>query len=224
MPVIGTQQSPVRILTDDTLYTNFPANYFTIEYADKALPGSFKGHDFEFSQFGKITYRGKKQKLVKIHIHRPAEHRIDQTDAAAFECHLVHLAADDAALIGPKVVIGVFFHERAGADTPSSIKRLSEKLRLRGESHDLPLKWRVEEKGEGLSINPYDFLPQARDRWYHYQGSLTSGTFSEDVSWFVMDGEIGVDPVHVKDLKEHAEQDARVVHAIDRRFVLRSFA
>lgn len=224
MPVIGTQQSPIKIVSADTIYANFPANYFTIDYADKALPGTFKGHDFEFSQFGKITYRGKKQKLVKIHIHRPAEHRIDQTEAAAFECHLVHLAADDADLTGPKVVIGVFFHEQTGADTPASIRKLSEKLRLRGESRDMPLRWRVDEKGEGLTINPNDFLPKVRDRWYHYQGSLTSGTFSEDVSWFVMDGEIGVDPDHVKDLKEHAEQEARIVHAVDRRFVLRSFA
>lgn len=226
MPVIGTQQSPIKIITADTLQANFPPDHLVIEYAEKALAGRFKGHDFEFSQFGKITCRGKKQKLVKIHIHRPAEHRVNATDAATFECHLVHLAADDADLSGPKVVIGVFFHERTGAETPTSIKKLSEKLRLRSESQEQPLRWMADDAGEDLKINPNDFLPKGklRDRLYHYQGSLTSGTFSEDVSWFVMESEIAVDPKHIKDLKAHAEQEARVVHAVDRRFVLRNFS
>lgn len=224
MPIVGTQQSPIRILTAETLRAEFPANYLTIDYADKPLSGTFKGHDFTFSQFGKIRYRGKKQKLVKIHIHHPAEHRIDATAAAAFECHLVHVAANDADLSGPKVVIGVFFHEKKGAATPAGVKDLNERLKARSERREQPPRWRVDERGVGLTINPCHFLPCDRGRWYHYQGSLTSGTFSEDVSWFVMESEIGVDPSDVKDLKEHAEQEARVVHAIDRRFVLRSFA
>jgi hypothetical protein len=38
-----------------------------------------------------------------------------------------------------------------------------------------------------------------------------------------MEPEIGVDPEHIEHLEEHAEQEAREVHAVDRRFVLRSF-
>ena len=118
----------------------------------------------------------------------------------------------------------MFFHKKAGVDTPASISSLDEKLRLRGKSQDAPLRWRVDEKSEPLSINPNYFLPQSLGRWYHYQGSLTSGTFSEDVSWFVMGPEIGVGPEHVKALEERTQQDAWVVPAGDRRFVLRSFA
>jgi carbonic anhydrase len=147
VPSIGTQQSPINIHGADTLATTFPPRYFTVDYPDKALPGVFKGDNLEFSQFGKITYRGKKQKLLKIHIHRPSEHRVNGR-RAAFECELVHFAADDADLTGPKVVIGVFSHKRAGADTPASIRHLSEKLRARKASKESPLRWRVDEKAK----------------------------------------------------------------------------
>src|SRR5262245_22975681 len=103
----------------------------------------------------RVTLSGKllkKWKLIKIHIHRPAEHLIDDNVPAAYECHLVHFAADDTALTGPKLVIGVFFHKQIGADTPASIRRLSEKLGQRKQREAAPKKWSLEDKGEGLSI------------------------------------------------------------------------
>lgn len=224
MPVIGAQQSPIRIVTESTLKADFPADYFAIRYPNRPLAGSFKGHDFVFTQFAEVTFRKKKWRLRRIHIHRPAEHRIDKLDAADFECHLVHSEAADVELAGPKMVIGIFFHKDEKAATPPSLQKLSEALGGRSRGTADATRWLYAEAGLKLSINPDHFLPPDRTKWFHYEGSLTTGTFSEDVSWFVMKDEIGVNPSDTGDLEQHAEQEARVVHAPDRRFVLRSFA
>ncbi len=59
--------------------------------------------------------------------------------------------------------------------------------------------------------------------WFRYEGWLTTGTFSEDVSWFVMRHQIEVDAADIDKLREEAEEHARVAQTIDRRFVLRNF-
>jgi carbonic anhydrase len=219
----GTQQSPIRIVTSDTLAANFPQDYFALEYADADLPGTFNGHDFEFSQRTSMTFRGLPWNLTRIHIHQPAEHRVDNTDPADYECHLVHFAADDETLSGPKVVVGIYFHKQPGAPTPLSILRLNAKLAERRAAGGLSA-WSYDEPPINASINPNDFLPADRSRWFHYEGSLTGSPYSEDVSWFVFESEIAVDPAQTADLEEHAEHSARPVESINRRFVLRSFS
>jgi carbonic anhydrase len=76
-----------------------------------------------------------------------------------------------------------------------------------------------------LEIDPMHFLPDRKDwpYWFHYEGSLTSGFFSEDVSWFVFRNETALAKVDIEKLKGAAEQDARETFALNRRFVLRSF-
>lgn len=228
MPVIGTQQSPIRIDLGDTLQAVFPANYFSIGYASGNLPGHFKSHNFVFEPAMRqpLTYKGDLWRLHKIHIHAPSEHLLDSPAPGHFECHLVHFAASDPDEKGAKLVVGVLFSAKAGAKTPPSIKRLNEKMKdraIRGQSLTM---WKADEKPEHVEIDPNEFLPKgdARGEWFRYEGSLTTGTFSEDVSWFVMRHQIEVAPTDIDELLEEAKEHARVVQAIDRRFVLRSFA
>src|SRR5262249_22837044 len=162
---------------------------------------------------------------VRIHIHSPSEHLLDKDQPFDYECHLVHFQASDTAMAGPKVVIGVFFHKVKGATTPDSIKRLNKKLGERS-AKGVKGRWQRGEEALDNTVNPTHFLPSdARDRsrWFHYEGSLTSGTYSEDVSWFVMQREIPVNPSDTEELDVHARRPARPIFWLNRRFVLRSF-
>jgi carbonic anhydrase len=220
MPVIGTQQSPIHIRHDATLAANFPQPFLRIEYPNADLPGTFDGENFEFQADRRPLLLLKNQQWLAhfIHIHHPAEHRLDDLPVADFECHLVHFAAADTLRQGPKVVIGSFLHKRAGAATPPGIQRLNRTLAQGHRALSCS-------NSRGIEINPTEFLPSAteRDRWYHYYGSLTTDAFSEDVTWFVMAHEIAVSADDVDHLMTAADQHARKVQALDRRIVLRSF-
>src|SRR6185312_9996177 len=111
MPIIGNQQSPIRIDLEKSIKATFPADYFEIRYPDEDLPGSFKDDNFVFERGYRpeIAYQNRPWVLHKIHIHRPSEHRIGPGGPFAYECHLVHFAKEDGDEAGPKVVIGVFF-------------------------------------------------------------------------------------------------------------------
>jgi carbonic anhydrase len=234
MPVIGTQQSPIRIVHDETIRVNL-TGHLAFGY-DRALPGRFKNDNFDFEfrlkPDGTEDTSGKALKaggtiwvIRKIHIHSPAEHRIDDTDPAHFECHLVHSLPGDIKLRGPKLVVGVFF---------TVSKKPPRTARHRGTLYGLNQKLagspgdrtrRPHAVAHAHDIDPADFLPEEKTlgRFYRYEGSLTSEPFSEDVSWYVMEAEALVHEESMKEITVCAEQEARAVHALDRRFVLRSF-
>ncbi len=225
MAEVKSQQSPVSIRTRETVEAHFSPDYLHVGYEDKYLPVTPAPENLSFSKpYPKLVFRGQAFDLRKIHIHNPAEHLLDADTPFAFECHLVHLREGDDAGTGPKVVIGVFFHEDVAAAVSERVGRLAAADKLRDEKQ-LPLRaWKKGEPGEDLAVNPYHFLPLSRYRFFHYEGSLTSGTFSEDVSWFVMQQQIPISPRDSKVLKKYAEQTAHPVQPLNRRFVLRSFS
>jgi carbonic anhydrase len=227
LPYIGCQQSPIRIEKDASFRVDFGTEYIQAGYSGP-LPGKYQGDNFVFDnpretkgktiQFGDVTWV-----IRKIHIHSPAEHIFEDDEPATYECHLVHSGANDPHLRQAKLVIGAFFHVDKKAASRPTIRALNRKLRdARGEG----------DAAEGLvdrvhphPIDPSEFLPDFRKRvpWYFYQGSLTSEPFSEDVSWYVMNTEIGIQPDEVDEIGRFARQEARPVHALDRRMVLRNF-
>lgn len=234
MPVIGTQQSPIKIVSRKTLLTSFSSDYFEFDYSNRLQAGKFNSENFEFLKpVPSVTFRGEKWNLYKIHIHGPAEHRIDETDAADFECHLVNLRQKDIGDKGEKLVIGVFFKIVDGVESLSSFseigKAVSNKLKEQ-QGTDSPRAakaiWPTADGGTLLKVNPVHFLPKKPEdwkTWFHYEGSLTSGTYSEDVSWFVLPTVAEVAREDVEFLTPQADQHTRDVHATDRRFVLRNF-
>ena len=61
--------------------------------------------------------------------------------------------------------------------------------------------------GVSGELKPTDFLPDTREQratWFHYMGSLTSAPFSENVSWFVIHGEIDIPPDHLDQIRQCA--------------------
>lgn len=235
MPVIGTQQSPIKIVHDKTLHTTFPPHYFDIGYKAGKLPGHFEEHNFWFtSPSAPVTFRKEKWVLERIHIHRPPEHKIDAGPVADFEVHLVHVRQNDPCERGEALVIGVFFKSDPGADENESFKEIDRAIERKlkedqGVDAPKPAKalWLPESMTSSMRIKPRDFLPKREEdwkRWYHYEGSLTTEPFSESVSWFVLPVVAEVRSSDVRYLATQTFHEPRKVHALDRRFVLRSFA
>ncbi len=220
MPVVGTQQSPILVVREDTIWANFPGQTLDVRYVKGVHDGEFDVFENNFvfkAPYQTLVVDGQPWDLRKIHIHRHAEHllteyRRDEPRPSDFEVHLVHLKAGEHS--GPKVVLGAFFHKQKDAETPEGFLRLDEALRTArkdGQGRQRYMK---------LGVDPLDFLPPDRSRWYRYEGSLTSGTFSEDVSWFLFPNEFGIDLDKIKTLAVNAEQHPRPVFSLDRRFVL----
>lgn len=230
MPIIGTQQSPIKIMHNETFYTNFDQSYFEIrKYAVNGdVPGVLDEYNFELTTPVKgLTYQGNPWYLHRIHFHAPAEHLVNSDKPNYFEVHLIHYQSDKLHASGPKVVIaGMFEVEKTKSKTTTPRDSFARLNKIYTESQcavrNKTKKYQMPDEKPLHRINPNDFLPECTHHWYHYQGSLTSGTYSEDVAWFIL-----VDRYQVpeKDLSFLCEtkQDARHVFPLDRRFVLRSF-
>lgn len=232
MPVIGTQQSPIRIVREETIHAKIPSLQFG--YVG-LLPGVFSGHDFVFDiktnasgaeiTTGKeLIVGGVTWVIRKIHIHNPAEHLFDEEPAAGFECHLLHSLVGDTKARGPKLVVGVFFKvvpkPPKKARPRPSLKALNDAVSAAMDAGQKPCSIA---QAHDLDVN--DFLPDKDpDKFYRYEGSLTSPPYSEDVSWHVLKQQSEVFDSNVAQIMICAKQEARPVHAIDRRFILRNFA
>lgn len=124
MPVIGTQQSPIKIVHDKTLHTTFPPHYFDIGYKAGKLPGHFEEHNFWFtSPSAPVTFRKEKWVLERIHIHRPPVHKIEAGPVADSEIHLVHVRQNDPCERGEALVMGVFFKADPGPTKTNRSRR-----------------------------------------------------------------------------------------------------
>jgi carbonic anhydrase len=205
MIVLGTQQSPVNIVTAETFHVDFGASYLQFRYHG-GLRGHFDTHKQQFifdpptgdPTYWSVTFDERQWIIRQVHIHTPAEHLIDSGRARPHECHLLHSLIDDPDNKGDKLVIGVFLAGSGKRKPPDC-----------GELHEL---------------DPSVYLPKNRERWYRYEGSLTSWGFTEDVSWVVMADE-GRPPADVmRYMTACANQvPPREVYPLNRRFVLRSF-
>ena len=160
MPIIGCQQSPVRIEKDATFRVDFGPDFMQVGYSGP-LNGRYQGDNFVFDhpdnpkgktiQFGNVTWV-----IRKIHIHSPAEHVFDDDEPSTYECHLVHSGENDPHLRQAKLVIGAFFHLDKRAVSRPTIRELNQKLRdARARQTDEGLADRVHPH----PIDPTEFFP-----------------------------------------------------------------
>lgn len=240
MPVIGTRQSPINIITNDAILLATPENVFRISYDDQDYHGRFIGvhpnhGNFELDKpacpdtYPTVCFRGKLYELRRIHIHLKSEHVIDSKVQSDYEVHLLH-AQQGMTLADPKLAIGILYSESANTPAGKGLERFNDILQKRANAGLSLRKFRASDMLPEDDINPLDFFPRSPDgktpdltNWFHYEGSLTSEPYSEDVSWFVMKNESKIDPKKLDKLPEYAEQEARPAYSLDRRIVLRSF-
>lgn len=225
-------QSPIKLESNSALPLFTPEKLLSIDYPlNQSYQGTFIGSDpthgnFELSgSFPYIKFRGRQYKLIRVHIHKLSEHLIDTDEQSDYEVHFVH-QPDNGTLDDPKVVIGILYSESATIDSQSGLEEFSKGLPSRTDLKAM----KQSDQGASHSIIPSKFFPLLPDgktpdmqNWFHYEGSLTSYPFSEDVSWFVMKNEATVKTSLTKDLDEYAEQHPRGLQPLHRRLVVRSF-
>ena len=68
----GTQQSPIDIVTKEAIAVQWPATYFSVDYAKGGkVHGKIDGHNFVVDHLPPLLthFGGKKYRLAKIHFH-----------------------------------------------------------------------------------------------------------------------------------------------------------
>ncbi|UUO06146.1 carbonic anhydrase family protein [Blastopirellula sp. J2-11] len=226
-----SSQSPIKLKIESSIEIAQPHDLLTIHYpATQSFVGKFDGNASSHGNFElggtkpKIVYRGRKYKLVKIHIHELSEHVVEGDSPSQFEVHFVHIPVHGDGS-DPKVVLGVLYKECEQADRLCGDEAIIAPL-----GHEDGCSTDKDASGPTHSVTPARFFPRLSDSsepdfdsWYYYEGSLTSYPYSEDVSWFVMKNEAVVHPDETRAFKRCSQQHARGLQPLERRLVLRSF-
>jgi carbonic anhydrase len=224
------QQSPINLTKAGSIFVKHTKSFLKFDYHDAPFAGRFEG-DHGHANFvldkphsgnnlPMLTMGDVTAELIKIHLHTPSEHDIEGKDLGG-EIHLIHRLA--SAVNGSElVVVGVFFREEVPGGKSKLSKGneffsfLAEKFRAKQDEHGEP---RIQ------SIDPRPLIPKSpnSEKWYRYEGSLTSAPYSENVSWLVFNEPIDVLTEDFNTLKQEAHQPERSVQPINRRYVLRNF-
>ncbi|CAK9797745.1 Carbonic anhydrase 6 [Anthophora plagiata] len=184
----GKKQSPINIVTDDSVKTDLGALKF-IRY-DSTFYGNItnNGHSVQIQLYGApISLQGANlpstYNLEQIHFHWPAEHMVDGS-RDALELHFVHYNN------GYGNITAAMQHEN-GIAVVGILFKLSEKDNV--ELAPILEATELISNGVGKTteltkakIIPYHFLPKDRSKYYHYEGSLTTPGCQESVMWFIL--------------------------------------
>jgi len=193
------QRSPIDICPEEAYYHQFPAQ--SNPYPAEEHPGVLEGHHFQLKPPLEVEVLGQQLRLVSIHFHSPSEHHLSGHEYP-LELHMVH------EIVKPtngstKFVIGVWFASERSDDC-----RGAQFLKV------------VCAKTAEVKVDLSKCLPEDTSKFFRYEGSLTTGSYDEDVSWMVMH-----DPVPAPDrlLKQLEPQPDIPPTPINRRYVLRSY-
>lgn len=162
-----------------------------------------------------ITINGEKYFLIQYHFHWTSEHALNGKKFD-MEVHLVHRALD-----GHVAVVGVFIDK--GHDKTKTLDDVFSYLPETEESG-------VTNPKEFNGFNPASFLPENKDEYFTYSGSLTTPSiFSPAASeeyltglrWFVFKKPITVsEEAYNKYIEVYERSNARPLQDIGNRIVL----
>lgn len=222
-------QSPIRMQSVvkksgvvDALPLAQPTRLFECLYkSSETVKGCFEGEEWhkDFVVQGKgpvVRFRGAEYELKKVHIHLGSEHIVEHEESHDMEIHFVH-APVGSSVASPLVVIGILFQKNAEpASRRSSLDKTFEKL-LDGVKSQVCIEFKM-----------LDLFPKLEGKadtrnWFHYEGSLTSFPYSENVSWIVMKNRANIQQSTIDAFEKHSKQKPRKVQPLDRRLVVRSF-
>lgn len=158
----GSQQSPIKIKTAQTLKSKEPLDYHVV--SDYQLHQEVDdGTTVRLTGEGEARIFNREYHFVQVHFHAPSEHVVDGKHYP-LEIHLVH--QND---IGQLVVVALLV---------SAGELDDEKLQQVITNYET-------EKTEPVDLNISDWAP-----WYpvgfHYLGSLTTPPLTEGVEWLVL--------------------------------------
>ena len=199
---LGEAQSPIDLkpsVTDNNLGS------LELDYRDTPLSVVNNGHTIrvDYQPGSKLILNGRIYELLQFHFHQPSEHLV-LGKASEMEAHFVHKNQNT----GDLVVLAVLM-KRGKANL--SIDNIWQKI-FAGD--------RQESQVSDLVVNALRLLPENINRYYCYQGSLTTPPCTETVTWLVLKQPIEVSKVQIARFLEVVGTNARPVQALNHRSVL----
>lgn len=223
--VVGTQQSPIDICPVESIFAPALNGSLGIQYLNATAKGHVDQSTLNFvlepNQHLRTSFRGITYELKKIHFHSCCEHTINGSCPSQHEMHFVHTRTDSTDYL----VLAVFFNVSRTAKHRPSLYRWNQAAGVVGASRKTKTAKEFVQSVDPkvFEIDLHDILQSLPSEWYHYQGSLTTYPFSEDVAWIV-DRSAGTFKQSDIDHLIGAEQPPRpgAPMALNRRFVLRN--
>jgi carbonic anhydrase len=181
---VGKKQSPVNIVTAQTIGAAFQPLVFTGKAPALALVNTDHAVEVEYAEGNTVKTGSQPTDLYALkqwHLHVPSEHRIDGREYAA-ELHLVYQNS-----VGEVLVVALLMDEKLAPS--ANLDRVIQSFPRRKGS--VP---------GGSGVPSLDSLLPARRNFYRYAGSFTTPACAEGVEWFVMANAVGITPSNVKTL------------------------
>ncbi|MDO9170099.1 MAG: carbonic anhydrase family protein [Methylobacter sp.] len=195
----GLHQSPINIFTRNTR-KELEDQHFVIHFQDKVNTVENLGYtiQLDFAQGSTITANGMTYAFKQMHFHTPSEHLIDGM-TYPMELHIV--SAEENSATPHYLVIAVLF--KMGAEN-RFINDFLNTVPERGHSQ-ANVATGVIKLSDLLSLTPTGDL----GHHYHYQGSLTTPPYSENVNWIVLKTIFEASPEQIKAINNIEGNNAR---------------
>ena len=199
---LGQSQSPINIESS----TDSDLGSLELNYRDTPLKiiNNNRTIRVDYQPGSNLTLDGREYELLQFHFHQPSEHLISG-QAANMEAHFVHKNRET----GDLAVLAVLMSE---GKINQALKRVWDKI---------PFRERTEEVSD-LIINASNLLPEDIDRYYRYQGSLTTPPCSEIVTWLVLKLPVEISKLQIGRFLKIIGNNARPVQPLNNRILSES--
>lgn len=196
----GTKQSPINIVSNSAVVNSSASfNLYDTELHYEKVFNNGHSIETEAVKANSISIGGKDYKFKQLHVHTPSEHTVDGV-AAEMEIHLVHTT--DA---GEVAVIGLLFN--SGTEN-SWLSFVWQKLSgLTTKNSEIA----ISHSAKFSNILPID------NRYYSYEGSLTTPPCTESVKWFVYSSIIQQSSANISAIKKIIGSSARPTQNLNGR-------
>ena len=222
------QRSPINIQSGLTLLAKLPREHLDIQYP-KIFQGAFTEcdpgrHECEFKPsegtVANIVFNGRVCPLMKLHFHSPSEHKVNGK-AFPVEVHFVH-KIPNSENGSSLVVIGVFLKRGTKVESPEGLRVFGQYL------SGMSSRRRKANVEPVVDFHSHQFLPEKETTgeyaFFRYEGSLTTQSYGELVSWVVMRDAVAVGPSDLDRIVEKADHPAREPKQKNHRLVRRNFS
>jgi carbonic anhydrase len=159
-----------------------------------------------------VTYNGKEFKLLELHFHSPSE-TLWHKETYPLEIHFVNQSKDKQLL-----VVAVFVDRGSENQSLQFIDDNVEKARSQElPEPEVPNQANLKTDGEKMTVNLAQLLPTDQ-RYYSFNGSLTTPPCNEGVQWIVMTKPITASPAEISKMREEiGGSNARPVQPLNGR-------